>query len=79
MKHTHLLSGLVLAGTLLGAAQAPAAGLRWQQTPSQAGTPITGRIVDEKGDPLPGANVIIKGTATGTATNIDGQYTINAP
>ncbi|MGI4761367.1 MAG: SusC/RagA family TonB-linked outer membrane protein [Janthinobacterium lividum] len=79
MKHTHLLSGLVLAGTLLGAAQAPAAGLRWQQAPSQAGTPITGRIVDEKGDPLPGANVIIKGTATGTATNIEGQYTINAP
>ncbi|MGI4833610.1 MAG: SusC/RagA family TonB-linked outer membrane protein [Janthinobacterium lividum] len=50
-----------------------------QQTPAQAGTPITGRVTDEKGEPLPGANVIVKGTAVGTATNVDGNYSINAP
>jgi hypothetical protein len=36
-------------------------------------------VLDEKGEALPGANVVVKGTAVGTATNIDGQYSINAP
>ncbi|RYY18187.1 MAG: TonB-dependent receptor, partial [Cytophagaceae bacterium] len=45
----------------------------------QTGPPITGRITDEKGEPLPGANVIVKGTAIGTATNADGNYSLNAP
>jgi TonB-linked SusC/RagA family outer membrane protein len=41
--------------------------------------PVTGRIVDEKGAGLPGVNVIVKGTSTGTQTNADGRYTIDAP
>ena len=64
-----------LAPGLLSPAQAAARSV--QQAP--AGTPVTGRIVDEKGEPLPGANVIVKGTAIGTATNVDGNYSINAP
>ena len=47
----------------------------WQQT----GPTITGRVTDEKGEALPGANVIVKGSAIGTATNADGQYTLAAP
>lgn len=39
---------------------------------------IIGVISDENGLPLPGANVIIQGTATGTTTNFDGQYQIKA-
>jgi TonB-linked SusC/RagA family outer membrane protein len=71
--------GLAL-GLWPGAAiSSQAAALRWQQAPAQAGTPITGRVLDEKGEALPGANVVVKGTAVGTATNIDGQYSINAP
>jgi Ca-activated chloride channel homolog len=38
---------------------------------------ITGTVSDSKG-PLPGANVVIKGTTHGTQTNIDGKYTIKA-
>ena len=38
---------------------------------------ITGTVSDETG-PLPGANVIVKGTSTGTQTNFDGKYTIKA-
>jgi TonB-linked SusC/RagA family outer membrane protein len=41
--------------------------------------PISGRIVDEKGAGLPGVNVIVKGTTTGTQTDADGRYTIQAP
>jgi len=36
---------------------------------------ITGQILDEKtGDPLFGANVVIKNTDTGAATDLDGNY-----
>ncbi|MCF0190261.1 MAG: carboxypeptidase-like regulatory domain-containing protein, partial [Marinilabiliaceae bacterium] len=30
-------------------------------------------------DPLPGVNVVVKGTTTGTITDFDGNYTISAP
>ena len=38
----------------------------------------TGTIVDETGEPLAGVSVIVKGKAGGVATNIDGQFSINA-
>ena len=38
---------------------------------------ITGNVSDESGLPLPGVNVIIKGTQTGTSTDFDGNYSIN--
>ena len=37
---------------------------------------ITGTVTDKSGVPLPGANVIEKGTANGTATDFDGNYTL---
>ncbi len=40
--------------------------------------PIKGRVVDETGNPLPGATVVIHGTTMGVATDADGRYTINA-
>ncbi len=39
---------------------------------------ITGVIVDEAGVPLPGVNIIIKGTNTGTQGDFDGNYNIQA-
>jgi len=40
---------------------------------------LTGTVTDAtNGDPLPGATVIIKGTSTGTATDLDGKFQINA-
>ena len=40
---------------------------------------ITGTVVDaDTGDPLIGASVLVQGTATGTVTDFDGAYTINA-
>ncbi|MDC6366790.1 MULTISPECIES: TonB-dependent receptor [Flavobacteriaceae] len=38
---------------------------------------ISGTVTDENGDPLPGANVIEKGTTNGTQTDFDGNYTIS--
>ncbi|MBW2962237.1 carboxypeptidase-like regulatory domain-containing protein [Mesonia aestuariivivens] len=39
---------------------------------------INGTVLDEQGIPIPAANVIIKGTTTGTTTNFDGNYSIKA-
>ncbi len=37
-----------------------------------------GNVVDDTGLPLPGANIIIKGTTKGTQTDFDGNYQIEA-
>ena len=37
---------------------------------------ISGTVVDNFGDPLPGANVIVGGTQLGAATNLEGEYRI---
>ncbi|HLT51424.1 MAG TPA: carboxypeptidase-like regulatory domain-containing protein, partial [Arenibacter sp.] len=43
------------------------------------GTPVTGVVTDNLGTPLPGVNVVEKGTTNGTSTDFDGNYTINVP
>ena len=35
---------------------------------------VKGRVKDEDGQPIPGVSVLIKGTATGTATGVDGDF-----
>lgn len=39
---------------------------------------IKGTITDEKGEPIIGANVIVKGTDEGTITDVDGNFTLQA-
>ncbi|MEX8548855.1 MAG: SusC/RagA family TonB-linked outer membrane protein [Mucilaginibacter sp.] len=38
---------------------------------------ITGRVIDEKSQPLPGASVTIDGTTLGATTDVDGNYRIS--
>jgi TonB-linked SusC/RagA family outer membrane protein len=38
---------------------------------------VSGNVADESGVPLPGVNVVIKGTDTGTTTDFDGNYSIS--
>ncbi|NKI25797.1 TonB-dependent receptor [Arenibacter sp. 6A1] len=63
MKNT-LLKGCLLFGAFLCLSLANA------QT-------VTGTISDEAG-PLPGANILVKGTQNGTQTDFDGNYSIEA-
>ncbi|PQJ14419.1 SusC/RagA family TonB-linked outer membrane protein [Aureicoccus marinus] len=39
---------------------------------------ITGTVTDADGVPLPGANIVVEGTANGTQTDFDGNYSIEA-
>ena len=57
-------------------------------TESKLGTPttpqaqkrkITGTVKDKKGEPLPGVNVLVKGTSVGVATDINGKFIIESP
>ena len=39
---------------------------------------IRGTVIDEKGESMVGVNVVIKGTTTGTITDVDGKYQLQA-
>src|SRR5688572_23314128 len=40
---------------------------------------ITGKVTDDKGNPVPNVSVIVKGTSTGTTSNLDGTYSLTVP
>lgn len=41
--------------------------------------PVRGKVTDSQGEPIPGVTVQIKGTQTGTITDMDGNYSIQVP
>jgi TonB-linked SusC/RagA family outer membrane protein len=63
MKRIALLFGLIIAVCSTALAQRT----------------ISGTIVDDAGESLIGANVVVKGTTAGTVTDIDGSYTLEVP
>lgn len=38
---------------------------------------VTGTVLDENGLPLPGANILVKGTTNGASTDFDGNFSLN--
>ena len=50
------------------------AGAMWAQNVNVKGT-----VTDEAGQPLPGVYVLVQGTTNGTATDIDGAYSLSVP
>lgn len=44
----------------------------------QQSTQITGVVKDNNGEPLPGVNIVIKGTTNGVITDMDGRFRISA-
>jgi len=44
--------------------------------PKQSKKNITGLVTDEKGEPIIGASIVIKGVNAGTITNVDGRFSI---
>ncbi len=80
-KHAGLavaLCGLPLAGfsQTLAAGAGPATPL-----PRETVAPflqVTGRVTSDEGQGMPGVNILVKGSSTGTITDADGKYSINA-
>ena len=71
-----LLCGLLSLGAATAVAQSPRAG---SYESNQAQRTVKGTVVDEAGDPVVGASVIVQGTSKGVATDISGQFAISAP
>ncbi len=52
---------------------------RSQKTEQDDRQIIKGTVKDAKGEPIPGASIVVKGTTTGTVTNLDGNYSLEIP
>lgn len=46
---------------------------------AQTARTIKGKVVDEKGEPLTGASVLVVGTTVGAAADLDGNFSLNLP
>jgi len=46
---------------------------------AKAQTTVMGTVIDEKGETIVGANVIIKGSSKGTITDLDGKFGLTVP
>lgn len=46
---------------------------------AQQGKEVKGVVTDSNGEPIIGANVVVKGTTNGTITDLDGKFTMNVP
>ena len=46
---------------------------------NEPATVVSGRVTDETGAAVPGVNVLVKGTALGTATDAEGKYSLTVP
>ncbi|WP_259069258.1 SusC/RagA family TonB-linked outer membrane protein [Mucilaginibacter sp. X4EP1] len=56
--------------------------IRYQPAPNVSANvqpPLTGKVVDSTGVPLPGASVKIKGTNIGQVTDVNGKFSLEAP
>jgi TonB-linked SusC/RagA family outer membrane protein len=42
-------------------------------------TALSGKVVDEKGEGLPGVTILVKGTTNGTTTDAGGSFSLNVP
>ena len=76
MKMTKLFAACVATFLVTGSGFAYAAATSSEVVADQQQTRITGTVVDAQGVPVPGASVIVKGTATGTMTDGNGVFTI---
>lgn len=72
MEHVHLKTGWKTVLTLL-------ASLFFVLDISAQEITVQGTVKDTYGEPITGANVIVKGKTHGTITDIDGHYRIETP
>ena len=70
---------ILLLALAVGAGGAIAAPVPQSKNGTVQPTVVTGQVLDENGEPLIGATVRVKGANVGTATDIDGRYSIKVP
>ncbi|WP_236648871.1 TonB-dependent receptor [Spirosoma sp. 209] len=51
----------------------------WHAIPRHADVVVSGKVTDDKGEALPGVNVVIKGSTRGSTTDAQGLFSITVP
>jgi len=69
-KSLAMLSMLILLSVCVNTAMG-------KPTPVTSAINVSGRVTDEEGKPMPGVNILVKGTANGTTTDVEGAYKIS--
>lgn len=71
-----LFSAIVTTALLAGSPQFVFSEVLEEHVIAQTGT-VKGQVVDENGEPIIGASVLLKGSSNGVITNIDGNFVLN--
>jgi TonB-linked SusC/RagA family outer membrane protein len=71
-----MFSAVLASVVALGLPQQMEANVNGLQTVQQSGA-VKGVVTDSTGEPIIGANVMVKGTTNGTITDMDGNFTLN--
>jgi len=80
MKHHKSVGLLLLLSMMAGVSFAAPVSAAPASAAQQQDATCTGTVIDEFGDPVLGASVIVKGTTNGTTTDVDGNFSIkNVP
>lgn len=74
MKQQRLLNSFVSCVMLLATSLLPDSGMAQSRQRT-----ISGRVTDQANEPIVGLNVVVKGTTTGAATGLNGEYTLQVP
>ncbi|MEG1413698.1 MAG: TonB-dependent receptor [Mucinivorans sp.] len=69
---------VLLGATLVGLPQSMAAPVENSWTAEQAVQKVTGKVIDEQGQPMVGVVVALKGTQKAVATDVNGVFELNA-
>ena len=73
-----IFANLAICG-LLATAPALLSGTCGFMVQAQNNITVSGTVVDENGDPIIGAGIVVKGTTTGTTADIDGNFSLTVP
>jgi TonB-dependent starch-binding outer membrane protein SusC len=81
MKLTVLISLIAITGALADSNQLVPENVPGQNgvTSVQQGKQISGRVAGADGQPIPGASVVVKGTAVGITTDMNGEFQLDVP
>lgn len=74
MKNIHYKALVCLTGILMALMAGISASAAQVET-----QPVSGSVTDDNGEPAIGATVLVVETGQGTATDVDGKFTVNAP
>ena len=74
-----LVAAACLAQNPLQAGTTSASASAYSATEVIQGTEVSGTVTGEDGTGVPGATVVVKGTTVGTATDVNGNFTLNVP